>query len=83
MPKKPLNLIPLRCPLCGAAFALGKPNKRAEGDDVLTFTYGCGAHVGIYKFPGGWRMDIFECKKKVETPGDRAAQPKLKLFDEA
>ena len=83
MPKKPVKLIPLRCPFCDALFDKGRPNERAEGDDVLTFTYGCGAHVGMYKYPGGWRMDIFECKKKLETANDRAAQPKLKLFDEA
>lgn len=83
MLKKPLKLIPLRCPFCQAAFDQGKPNKRAEGDDVLTFTYGCGAHAGIYKFPGGWRMDIFECNEKKLSQGSATTKNITGLFNEA
>lgn len=64
MSKRRTPTIPNKCPICAAVFQFGKPNREAEGGEVLEVTYACGGRVTLYRFPEGWRLDICNCKKQ-------------------
>ena len=80
MPKKPIKLIPLRCPYCNATFDWRKQNNKTENDGVLVFDYGCGARATLYKFPGGYRVTLLACREQKKPTQEETAQRELDLF---
>lgn len=80
MPKRRTPTIPPKCPICGALYWIGKPNQKITGGEVMEVKYDCGGHVSLYRFPEGWRLDIFECKEQKQPQQETKKTKERWLF---
>ena len=82
MTKRRTPTIPNKCPICGEPFQFGRPNKKVTAGEVMEVIYKCGGHVSLYRFPEGWRLDIFECKEQNQPQKENQKARQTPLFDE-
>ena len=80
MPKRKTPTIPNKCPFCGARFNFDEPHRKTTKEGTIRADFVCGGHILQYQVPGGWRLDIFECREKEHHQKEPKQTPERWLF---